>query len=899
MNGKKMKISKKLKFLVLIFVIFLFQNFLFAQTKILGLVKDENNLPLYSVSVILKEYLSNSTLSYSYSRNKGDYTLETEKTGKFRLTFSSLGFESKTVVVEIDGIQKEIKLDVILKEKSFELNEVIIQSELPMSIKKDTISYKTKYYVKGTEQTVEDLLKRIPGLNINAEGTIKIGNQEIEKLMIDGDDLFEKGYKILSKNMPAFPIEEVEVLKKYSNNRLLKGIEESNKVALNLKLNEKSKRIWFGNTKIGYGNDNFYDFNINLMNFGKKNKFYFLTNLNNIGSDTTGDIDNLVRPFRINQPASIGDNQQVRNLIDLSSTSLNFKKSRTNFNNAELVSLNAIFNPTKKLKIKTLGFLNWDEQDFFRNSVDNVTANGTNFTNTENYKLRNKKTVGFGKIDFIYNISKTKMLESTTKYNSGNTNGQSNLVFNGTSTIENLKSNNTLFDQKITYSNKFKDKKVFLLTGRFIDEKTPQNYSFNQFLYQDLFPSYTNANNVQQQNENQMQFVGFEAHLLDRKTNGDLLELQFGNEFRKDKLNTMFTLFENSTILENPNDFQNNTTYQTNDLYLKSKYRYKIKEFGITGKLGFHQLFNKLTFNDFSENQNPFFVNPSIGLDWKINDKNKIVSSYSYNTTNAEIIDVYNNYVLTGFRSFSKGTGSFNQLNSSSLLFNYQLGNWSDRFFANTFVFYNKNFDFFSSNTFINQNFSQSERIVIKDREMLSISSKFDYYFKQISSNLKLDIGFSKSNYKNVINNSNLREVTSNNYNYGLELRSGLKGIFNYHIGTKWTTNEFEASAINNSFTDNISFLDLSFVFNDKFNMQFQTERYFFGNLAKSNNTYYFLDFDIRYTIKKNKLTLAVTGKNLFNTEKFRTFSISDINTSTTEYKLLERFILMKMEYRF
>ncbi len=890
--------KRRLDFLFLTITSFLLQNICFSQSTIYGYVKDNSN-SLYSVSVILKDSLSKSIIAYTYSNDKGYYSIETRELGKYNLVFTSLGYETKTVPLVISLDEQEIQVNVILKEKSFELDEVIIKAELPMSIKKDTISYKTKYYVKGNEQTVEDLLKTIPGLNINSEGTIKIGNQEIEKLMIDGDDLFEKGYKILSKNMPAFPIEEVEVLKNYSNNRLLKGIEESNKVALNLKLNEKSKRIWFGNIKMGSNFKNKYELLGNLMNFGKKNKFYFLTNLNNIGNDTTEDIDNLVRPFRINQPASIGDNQQVRNLINLSSTSLNFKKSRTNFNNAELVSLNAIFNPTEKLKIKTLGFFNWDEQDFFRNSTDIVTANGINFTNTENYKLRNKKTVGFGKIDFTYNISKTKMLESTTKFNSGNTNGQSNLVFNGTSTIENLKSNNTLFDQKTTYSNKFKDKKVFLLTGRFIDEKTPQNYSINQFFYQDLFPSFTNANNVQQQSKNQMQFAGIEAHLLDRKTNGDLLELQFGNEFRKDKLNTTFTLFENSIILETPNGFQNNIAYQTNDLYFKTKYRYKIKDFAVTGKLGFHQLFNKLEFDAFSENQSPFFINPSIGLDWKINDKNKITSSYSYNTTNARILDVYNDYVFTNFRSFSKGTGTFNQLNASTLLLNYQLGNWSDRFFANTFVFYNKNFDFFSSNTLINQNFTQSERIVIKDRELLSISSKFDYYFKKISSNLKLDVGYSKSNYKNIINNSNLREVKSNSYNYGLELRSGFKGFFNYHIGTKWNTNKIETSTINNSFTDNVSFLDLSFVFNDKFNIQFQTECYFFGSLDKENNTYYFLDFDARYTIKKNKLTLALTGKNLFNTETFRTFSISDISTSTTEFRLLERFVLLKMEYRF
>ncbi len=887
------------KAVVFIFILFFTKNLSFAQTKISGQVTDENNSSLHSVSVILKDSINSSILDYTYSDNKGRYILKTEKLGKFNLTFSSLGFKSKTVVLEIDEIRNKIKIDVILKEKSFELEEVIIQAEVPISIKKDTISFKTKYFTNGTEQTVEDLLKIIPGLNISAEGTIKVGNQEIEKLMIDGDDLFEKGYKILSKNMPAYPIEEVEVLKNYSNNRLLKGIEESNKVALNLKLNEKSKRIWFGNIKTGSNFKNRYEILGNLMNFGKKNKFYFLTNLNNIGSDGTGDIDNLVRSFRMNQPASVGDNQQVQNLINLSSTSLNFEKSRTNFNNAELVSLNAIFKPTKKLKIKTLGFFNWDEQDFFRNSIDNVTVNGTNFSNTEDYKLRNKKTVGFSKIDFSYNVSKTKMLESTTKYNSSNKKGQSNLIFNGASTIENLQSNNTLFDQKITYSNKLKEKKVFLLTGRFIDEKTPQNYSVNQFFYKDLFPSFTKSTNVQQQSKNQMQFAGFEAHLLDRKTNGDLLEIQFGNKFRKDKLNTTFILFKNSTILEIPNNFQNNTEYQTNNLYFKTKYRYKIKSFTVIGKLGFHQLVNKLEFDGFSEKQKPFIVNPSIGLDWRINGKNKITSSYSYNTTNAKILDVYNNYVLTNFRSFSKGTGVFNQLNASTLLLNYQLGNWSDRFFANTFVFYNKNFDFFSSNTLINQNFIQSKRIIIKDRELLSISSKFDYYFKKISSNLKLDVGFSKSNYKNVINNSSLQEIKSNNYNYGLELRSGFKGIFNYHIGTKWSTNKIKTSTINNSFTDNMSFMDFSFVFNEKFNVLFQTERYFFGNLDKENKTHYFLDFDAQYTIKKNKLTLALSGKNLFNTRTFRTFSISDIGTSTTEYRLLSRFVYLKIEYRF
>ncbi len=881
--------------IVLIFFLFI-PSFIYSQTKIFGSVTNHKN-KLYSVSVILKDSLSEAIIAYTYSGDDGNYKLETNKFGKFNLVFSSLGYKAKTVPLVLKHEQKELKIDIDLEEKAMNLDEVIIEADKSISIKKDTIAFKTKYYVQGNEQTVEDLLKKIPGLQVNGEGTIKVGNQEIEKLMIDGDDLFEKGYKILSKNMPAYPIEEVEVLKNYSNNRLLKGVEESDKVALNLKLDEKSKRLWFGNIETNFGNDNFYQLKGNLMNFGKKNKYYFLTNLNSIGYDATGDIENLIRPFRINEPASIGDDQSVSPLLSLSPNQLNFKQSRIDFNNAELVSLNAIFNPSDKLKIKALGFFNWDETNFFRNSIDVTAVNGANFTNTQDYILRNKKRTAFGKLDFIYNLSKTKMLEATTKFNNGDFKDGSNLVFNGNSTIENLQHQNTLFDQKISYTNKFKDKKVFLLTGRFIDEKTPQFYTINQFFYQAIFPTITNADNVNQQSTNQMQFAGLNAHLLDRKENGHLLELQIGNEFRKDKLSTTFTLLEGSSVLEQPNGYQNQTNYQVNDLYLKSKYRLKIDDFGIVGKLDVHQLFNGLENNGSASSQSPFFLNPSVGLDWKINDKNNITSSYSYNTTNAGVLDVFSDFILTGFRSFTKGVGVFNQLDASSLVFNYQLGNWSDRFFANTFILYNKNHDFFSTNTQIEQNYTQAEKILIKDREFISVNSKLDYYFKCISSNLKLDLGYTQSEFKNIVNSSDLRQVTSNNYNYGLELRSGFKGIFNYHIGTKWTTTEIVTSS-NNSFTDNVGFLDLSFVFGDKFDVQLQSEGYYFGNL-ETDKTYYFMDFDTRYKLNENKLTLGLSGKNLFNTQRFRSFSVSDIGSSTTEYRLLPRFVLLKLEYRF
>ena len=880
--------------------IILFFNIIICHSQITlkGKITNTKETPIPRVSITISSIKSPDIIAYTYSRDNGIYNLKFKTKNDFIISYSSLGYKTNKDTINYTKGNKKIVKDVVLNEEPFSLDEVIVQAEKNIRQKKDTITFKADAFTDGTEQSVEDLLKKIPGLQIDSEGNIKVGNKEIEKLMVDGDDFFFKGYKILSKNMPAHPIEKVDLLQNYSNNRLLKGIEESDKVALNLKLDEKSKRIWFGMIETSFGNDSFYQHKGNLMNFGKKNKYYFLTNLNSIGFDATGDVEHLIRPFRSrDEPASIGDNQSVSSLLNLSPSQLNFKKRRTNFNNAELVSLNAIFNPTKKLKIKTLGFFNWDETTFFRNSIDVTDVNGTSFTNTEAFQLQNKKRIAFGKLDLIYNISKTKMLEATTKYNNGEFNDKSNLVFNENSTLENLQHQNKLFDQKISYTNNFKEKKVFLLTGRYIDEEAPQNYTINNFFYEELFPSFSNANNVEQKSTSQMQFAGINAHLLDRKKNGNLLELQLGNEYRNDELSTTFSLLEDSSFLGQPKGFQNQTNYQVNDLYIKSKYRLEINDLGITGKLNVHQLFNKLENNEVSNRQNPLFINPSLGADWKINDKNKINSTFSYNTTNAKILDVYSDFVLTGFRSFSKGTGNFNQLDASSIVFNYKLGNWSDRFLANTFVNYTKNYDFFSTNTTIEQNFTQSQKILIKNRELISVNSKLDYFLKVIKTNLKLNLSYFKNDFKNRINNSPLREVTSNNYNYGIELRSGFSGIFNFHIGTKWMTTEIETT-INNSFTNNISFLNLSFVFNKKLDFQLESERYYFGNL-NTDNIYYFLDVDARYKLIDKKLTLGITGKNLFNTKNFRNFSISDTGTSTTSYKLLERYVLLSLKYRF
>jgi hypothetical protein len=860
-----------------------------------GTIKDINQESIVGASVILKNK-EEKIINYTYSNDNGIYELKTSQIGQFFLYANAMGHAQKKIEITINENNQIQNFE--LTPKFEELKEIIIQSTKPIAIKKDTIVINADSFRQGNEQVVEDLLKKIPGLNIDSDGKIKVGNQEVEKVMIEGDDFFEKGYRLLTKNMPANPIDKVEIYQRYSNNKHLKGIEESEKVAINLTLKEDFKRQWFGNMTLGYGlvAENFYELRVNLMNFGKKSKYYFLTNLNNLGIDAVGDINHLVRPFRIDEPSAIGDNQSANQFIGLGFSTPQLSAKRTNFNNAEMLSLNSIFTLTEKVKFKLLGFLNTDENDFFRNSFQSFFINNENFQNTEDFVGRKTLFTAFGKIDLIYDMSKNKTIEFTSKFNQTNENNRSDLDFNQVLLNEKLKQLNQLIDQKIVFTNKFKPNKVLLINGRYINEKKPQNYSVNQFIFEDLFN--VDANSTKQFSENKMQYAGLEAHLMNKKSNGDLFEIKFSNELRIDEFNTRFELFNGDNLIDSSALFNNQLTMLVNDLNLSARYRLKLNNFNFLMQSSVHQLYNQIDSFGQKSSQRPFFIVPKIGVELKINEKNKMNMSYSFNTTNAGVLDVYSGFVQTSFRSFSKGLNDFKQLQASNAILNYILGSWSDKFFANAFVMYAKNHDFFSSNSFITPSYNLSERIIIKDQEMLNFSSSVDNYFKAIKSNLKMNLGVTKMNYKNIINNSDLRQVKSFNYNYGFELRSGFSGIFNYHIGTKWQTNEIRTT-FNNRFTDNVSFLDLSFVFNEKINFQIKSERYHFGNLDSNNNNYYFLDFDLRYNAKPNKLTFYLTGNNLFNTKTFRNYSISDINISKTEFRLLPRYILLKLEYRF
>lgn len=890
----KKSMTKLLKLLLLVFV----GIKLNAQNSfITGSIKETKQLPINSASIILKD-TTGKIISYTYSDEQGNYVLTINKRGVFVLYVNALGFEQKRTTLDFSNKIENQVINFFLSKKEEPLKEIVVESRRAITIKNDTIVFDAKSFALGNEQVVEDLLKRIPGINVLPDGTIKVGSREVEKVMIEGDDMFDRGYKILTKNMPFNPIEKIEVLQRFSNNKILKGIENSDKVAINLTLKQDFKRKWFGNLGVGHSfiSEIRHDAKGNLMNFGKRDKYYFLTNINNIGFDATGDINHLIRSYHIDEPGNIGDDETANIYLFLGHSTPNLKQKRVNLNNSKILSLNSIINLTEKIKLTLMGFLNDDRALYFRNSLQMFNIGNINFENKEDFEGIRNRNVGFKKIQLLYNISQTKTLEYVGKYSNGIEINQSNLIFNNNILAENLNNNNERLDKKILYSNKLKQNRSLLVSARYISDRSPQIYNVNQFLFQDIFTE--RANNIKQFSNNKMQYAGIEAHYFEKKKIGDLLEIKIGNQLRNDQLITQFELLKNDTSLAFPINFQNKLNYSVNNTFASLRYNLKLGNFNLRTQTEMHHIINHIVDDGIKKTQAPIFFVPKIGVDWSINKKNKITSDYSYNTTNPGVLDIYSGYIQTNFRTFSKGISDFNQLNSSSFSLNYIYGNLGEKFFANTSLIYINNNDFLSTNAIVSPNYALSEKIIIKDRKFLNISSNIDYYLKQIKSNLKISVAHNSINFKNIVNNSELREVQNFITEYGFEIRSGFKGFLNYHFGSKWSQNKVKSNS-EKYFINSMSFVDLSLKLNKNANIQLQCERYFFGSESNKTNVYYFLDLETRYVVKNNKVNLFLSANNLFNTYSFTNFSINDISISRTEFRLQPRYLLIKIEYRF
>ncbi|WP_286709267.1 MULTISPECIES: hypothetical protein [Sphingobacterium] len=874
----------------------------YGQVAIHGSVSTEGK-PLGGVRIDLRRDGDNKMLAYTFSDGQGKYHVETAQSGSFTLLFKALSF--KPVSLSITPMQVDTLIDVQLSAGGVEqLQEVIVHSKGAYRRGRDTIELAVKSFLQGDERTVEDLLRKIPGIQVGTDGSIKIGNKEVEKVMVEGDDFFEKGYRLLTQSMSVRPLEKIQILQRYSNNKQLKGIENSDKIALNLQLKEESRAQWLGSVdaQVVPIGPKYYQASANLMNFGKKNKYYLLGAANNNGVDAVSSVNHLIQSGSPDEPGQIGVGVTTPTLIDNTPNLPGFDYKRTNFNNDKLLSLNTILNPTPQLKIKWLGFANPTKKSFYRNTVQNYHLDDIQFTNTKDYQFTRNIDNYFTKLELQLEPNKRTLLSYSGTLGSLRKNDLGALLFNGVQSEELTKSKGYLTNHNLSYSYKFSERDVLVSSLRWINQQSPVDYSIDQYYYKDLFGG-EDIRAVKQHIENNLQYLGATTHYVSRKKNGDFFELAFNMAYQQQQLNTELDLLSNPDELEgkavSPSGFSNAmdlNVFQTN---FTSKYTFKRNKWELTPRLQVGLVQNRLT--DFGKTmpKNNLLLSPGLSGKWVIHPKGRLETDLYFQQQNTSLTELIPHYYTTGVRNFIRGMDKLATLSSSGGTLMYTYGSMTDRFFANLSVGHQILFDYVGTESSLDPNFSLVQQVLLKNKKSSNYKADLNYYLKAVGGNFRLDLGANTADYETLVVGVGNRRIHTETYDYGLSFRSAWKSRLNIYTGYALQSVTYRSDS-KTTLHNSRGFLNVFLNMGKNIQCNLKNESYRFGSfLGQDSKTYYFSDFSLAYELGQHRTRFTMTAKNIFNTRFFRNAELTDLYNTSTEYKLLPGYISFGVDYSF
>lgn len=247
------------------------------------LVSSTDQSPLSGASVRLMRDNADSTFVAATSAGRdGSFRLGGVARGKYLVSFSFLGYE--TLTRRVTMADKNIDMGrVTMAESSILLQETtVVGVKTEIVVKEDTIEYNADSYRTQPNAVVEDLLKRLPGVEVDSEGKITANGKEITKILVDGEEFFSDDPKVATKNLPVNIVDKLQVIDRKSDLARLTGVDDGeDETVINLTVKKGMKNGWFGNATAGYGTDDRYSGNFMVNYFKDKNQFSILGSANN------------------------------------------------------------------------------------------------------------------------------------------------------------------------------------------------------------------------------------------------------------------------------------------------------------------------------------------------------------------------------------------------------------------------------------------------------------------------------------------------------------------------------------------------------------------------------------------------------------------------------------------
>ena len=894
------------------FLFFLFTaTTLISQVSFNGIVKDSIGNPLELANVIAIDKSTNLLESYSITDQKGTYSLELQQNTQYNFQISYIGKKSLEVQIKTSE-SNEIKNFTLVPDNV--LDEVQITYEIPITIKGDTIVYNADSFKNGSERNLEDVIEKLPGVEINEDGQVEVEGKVVNKLMVNGKDFFDGDTKIATKNIQSNAVDKIQVLRNYSEVSQLKSVRNnSDSFALNIKLKEGKENFLFGNVKTGGGyaaNDEcLYLIQPKLFYYSPKATFNFLGDFNNTGDLVLNrrDIRNFSGGFKPPSRSS-GTN------LDLGNNSLNFLTNQanalaiknifgaTNFSYSPKNSLDitgfAIYN-SSRIDSKERTFRQYTDSDLGipnelkEDSTDERSTQGLlklsasykpNFNNQIDYDIlgrisNDKQTQNV----FSSVIGNTNQIEETTPFS---INQNLNYYFTlDESSIFALEVQHLWSDEDHFYNAVLEEKENYEATAEYLGLNTDQ---INYNLAQD-----------RRIKSNQLDAKLDYYFIINPKSN---LNLTFGSILSNQKFSsTLFQFLDNnSTFDPNPtfNDglISNDVEYKFNDIYLAARYRIKIGKFTMTPGFSLHSYGNKNIQLGNQYTDEFFRIMPD--FETRVQFKNSESLTFRYDMTNqfTDITKLAKGLVLNNYDSIQFGNPELQNAlshNLSLIYSSFNLFNYTNVFgriaYANN-IDQIRNITFFeniiTTNTFFNSNFAD---------ESLTAFGRVQRTFGKLIATINLSL-----NYSNINQFVDARQSVNESFNqsYTPSLRTNFKKAPNVKLKYNYRISENNQGPNKTIFYTNAPSIDFdAYIWQS---VTLKSDYTYTHQRLQNGNSDSFQTWNASLAYRKNKdakWEYELVATNLLDTDSRISNTATNLFVSESRTYIQPRFISFRLRY--
>ncbi len=432
-------------------ILFLFTSVAsFAQKFVVkGQLLDSTSIGLPSATIMILQAKDSSLVNFGTSNSEGAFEIKNVSAGNYFLKVSYIGYHTLVKHFETKAGVPEVNLGKLtLQSQSKMLSEVTVKGEkAAVVVKKDTIEFNATVFKTKANATVEDLIKKMPGIEVARDGTVTAQGEQVQRVMVDGKEFFGRDPKLATRNLPADAVEKVQLFDKKSDQAVFTGIDDGQREkTMNLELKEEKRHAAFGNAMAGAGSNDRWQARSSLNKFNKGNQLSFLGMGNNINEQgfSFGDYANFGGGGGggNNTGASVNTGQQngiVTNAAGGINSNSSYDKDRTKVNSSYF------YNHLDQFLTTDLQRVNYQKEgnyNFTQKSVQKTINDNHRVNLTVEQKIDSFNSIKFN-TNFSYNTSGQNVTSEGKTWNVGNTalRNENNQATNSTSNSFTLASN--------------------------------------------------------------------------------------------------------------------------------------------------------------------------------------------------------------------------------------------------------------------------------------------------------------------------------------------------------------------------------------------------------------------------------------------------------------------------